>query len=381
MNLKLAESMGWVIPLTSSTYDIGPNLLLELPFGITSTKPDPADCQNTLFTFTKPIHVKDWLLYLCSAFRWRFINLDAAFANGTTHVYKPPLIARNAFEDLMNDVAKWSFDQGLTNGHFTELAISPHFWNRKVLRIDLVKDDSKKAYSVQFSWSIYSLPKGNNYTLCVELYQTDQWLFEHAEVTFTNSSYGVTVGNMKITKHTHKCNGQHILYYHKIEAQIQRWATSPPTYVFVNYDVNHVTDWYSKRLRNFMPFILYGEDWVEEVEDVYDGHHVMEKPTTTTETKTVPKATKKSTTTAVHHGDTQPSPLNLYSNLTKSIFGTTDILKVSEYQHKTKMLEFNPIQFHPLRHSSRQFGIWPKAMASRQDSSEWPLSHHCHLIV
>ena len=59
MNLKLAESMGWVIPLTSSTYDIGPNLLLELPFGITSTKPDPADCQNTLFTFTKPIHMKD----------------------------------------------------------------------------------------------------------------------------------------------------------------------------------------------------------------------------------------------------------------------------------------------------------------------------------
>ena len=59
--------MGWVIPLTFSTYDIGPNLLLELPFGITSTKPDPADCRNTLFTFTKPIYVKDGLLYLCSA--------------------------------------------------------------------------------------------------------------------------------------------------------------------------------------------------------------------------------------------------------------------------------------------------------------------------
>lgn len=51
--------------------------------------------------------------------------------------------------------------------------------------------------------------------------------------------------------------------------------------------------------------------WVEEVEDVYDGHHVMEKPTTTTETKTVPKATKKSTTTAVHRGDTQPRSLNI----------------------------------------------------------------------
>ena len=101
-----------------------------------------------------------------------------------------------------------------------------------------------------------------------------------------------------------------------------------------------------------MPCILCGvEDWVEEVEDVYDGHHVMEKPTTTTETKTVPKTTKKSTATAVHHGDTQPSPLYLYPKLTKSIFGTNDILQVFEYQHKTKMLEFNPIQCHPLRHS------------------------------
>ena len=111
--------------------------------------------------------------------------------------------------------------------------------------MDLVKDDSKKAYSVQFNWPIYSLPKGKNYTICVDPYQTDQWLFEHAEVTFTHSSYGVTVGNVKITKHTHEYNGQHILYYHKIEVQTQRWATSPPTYVFVNYNVNNVTDWYS----------------------------------------------------------------------------------------------------------------------------------------
>ena len=40
----------------------------------------------------------------------------------------------------MNDVAKWSFDQGLT--YFTELAISPHFWNGKVLSMDLVKDET-----------------------------------------------------------------------------------------------------------------------------------------------------------------------------------------------------------------------------------------------
>ena len=68
INLKLAESMGWAIPLSQSTNEIGSNLLMELPEGLIDTKPDPADCANDQFSFSQPIHVTGGLLYLCASF-------------------------------------------------------------------------------------------------------------------------------------------------------------------------------------------------------------------------------------------------------------------------------------------------------------------------
>ena len=146
INLKLAESMGWVVPLSQSTYEIGTNLLMELPEGLIDTKPNPAECANDQFSFSQPIHVTGGLLYLCAAFTWRFIHLDTTFATGTTHIYKPPLVAQNVFEYIMKSEEQWSEDQGLNGGGFTELSISPHYWNRRVMSLTLVKDESKDAY-------------------------------------------------------------------------------------------------------------------------------------------------------------------------------------------------------------------------------------------
>ena len=76
VNLMLAKRMGWEVEKSSNVFEVGPNLLMELPYGKTSVKPDPATCLNAKFTFTKPIHVVEGLLYLCSTFSWRFLNLN-----------------------------------------------------------------------------------------------------------------------------------------------------------------------------------------------------------------------------------------------------------------------------------------------------------------
>ena len=76
VNLMLAKRMGWEVEKSSNVFGVGPNLLMELPYGKTSVKPDPATCLNAKFTFTKPIHVVEGLLYLCSTFSWRFLNLN-----------------------------------------------------------------------------------------------------------------------------------------------------------------------------------------------------------------------------------------------------------------------------------------------------------------
>ena len=41
----------------------------------------------------------------------------------------------------------------------------------------------------------------------------------------------------------------------------------------------------------------------------------------------------------------------MYCNLTKSIFRANEIFKAFNYEHETSMVDFNPIQFHPLRNS------------------------------
>ena len=76
VNLMLAKRMGWEVEKSSNVFEVGPHLLMELPYGKTSVKPDPATCLNAKFTFTKPIHVVEGLLYLCSTFSWRFLKLN-----------------------------------------------------------------------------------------------------------------------------------------------------------------------------------------------------------------------------------------------------------------------------------------------------------------
>ena len=177
-------------------------------------------------------------------------------------------------------------------------------------------------------------------------------MFDHAVVSLTTKP-GVTLNHVKITKHTHEYHDRHMLYYHKLEAQFKKWASSPPTYLFLNYKVNNVTDWYAKTLKNFMYCVVYGvKGWVDDVPHVYDGHPIITQPKTTKKTQSVKHATKKeSTVHPVQHGDQHPTAVYMYSNLTKNIFGANEIFKAFNYKHETSMVDFNPIQFHPLRNS------------------------------
>ena len=49
VNLMLAKRMGWVVEKSSNVFEVGPNLLMELPYGKTSVKSDHATCHNAEF--------------------------------------------------------------------------------------------------------------------------------------------------------------------------------------------------------------------------------------------------------------------------------------------------------------------------------------------
>lgn len=100
----IAKQMGWVVENTSNVFEVGPNLLMELPDGITSVKPDPATCRNAKFTFTQPIHVADGLLYLFSTLSWRFVNSNEAFEKAITKPYETPKRIFNVFKRWMTNL-------------------------------------------------------------------------------------------------------------------------------------------------------------------------------------------------------------------------------------------------------------------------------------
>lgn len=125
VNLMLAKSMGCLVEKSSNVYKVGPNLLMELPNEYTSTKPYPATCLNAKFTFTKPIHVVDGLLYLCSTFNWRFVHLNEEFKQATTHVFGTPRTQTNVFKQWMTDISLWRMSSGLElDDSIVELPVS-----------------------------------------------------------------------------------------------------------------------------------------------------------------------------------------------------------------------------------------------------------------
>ena len=134
INLILAKQMGWVVETANNVFEVGPNLLMELPDGTASVKPDPAKCLNAKFTFTQPIHEVDGLLYLCSTFSWRFVNLNEAFDKAIHKPYDTPKTVLNVFKPWMTNLTLWNMDLGLDlDDKFVDLPVSPHYWKPSTL--------------------------------------------------------------------------------------------------------------------------------------------------------------------------------------------------------------------------------------------------------
>ena len=138
INLIIAKQMGWVVETASNVFEVGPNLLMELPDGITGVKPDPATCLNVKFIFTKPIHVTDRLLYLCSTFGWRFVNLNEAFDKAISQPYETLKTVLNVFKPWMTNLKLWKTVLGFAlDDYFVDLPVSPHYWKPTTLSVTL----------------------------------------------------------------------------------------------------------------------------------------------------------------------------------------------------------------------------------------------------
>ena len=230
INLILAKQMGWVVETASNVFAVGPNLLMELRDGKTGVKPDPATCLNAKFTFTKPIHVVDGLLYLCSAFSWRFVNLNDAFEKAIHRPYGTPKTALNVFCPWMSNLKLWTAISGLAlEDYFVDLPVSPHYWKPRTLSVILeegvriVDGVSHGLYDGELDIDMSSLTQNKTYTVALEWYQKDAFLFNTS--TFSVDGTGLKVDHLRVQKHTHEQDKTHLIYYHTLTIQFSKTSS------------------------------------------------------------------------------------------------------------------------------------------------------------
>ena len=360
MNLILAQQMGWIVQTANNVYGVGPNLLMELPEGITSVKPDPATCNNAKITFTQPIHVVssvDGLVYLSSVFNWRSVNLNEAFEKAIYRPYETPKTALNVFKPWMSNLKLWTVISGLSlEDYFIDLPVSPHYWNPKILSVTLeegariVDGVSHGLYDGELDIDMSSLTQNKTYTVALEWYQKDAWLFHRSN--FTVKRTGLRVDHVRSEQHTHEQNKTHLIYYHTITTQFTKTASRAAA-LEIYFDIGcPLPASYPDELRNNTFLVFYGvEDAVEQVPDVYDDHPVIHTSHTTTETTTTSTGDKKSSTVPKSHGTDMIHPLFLSCNVAKHLDGNHTIIKTLPYENKDTLVECNPIQFYSLNSS------------------------------
>ena len=323
VNLMLAKRMVWVVETSSNVFDMGPSLLMELPYGKTSVKPDPATCLNAKFTFTKPIHVVDGLLYLCSAFSWRFVNLNEAFQKGTTLVFETPKTQTNDFKEWVTNVSLWRMASGIDlDDSLVDLPVSPHYWNPQTLSVTLLEEVkivdgvSKGEYNGELEINMAGLTKNNTYAVALEWYQKDEWFFNHSQ--FSTDESGLEIRNLIVSKHTHGHNKTHLIYYCTLTIQFTKSVTGNAT-LNVKFEIGYpLPSTYPDELKENTFLVLYGvEGHVNHVRDVYNDHPIMQSSHTTTDTTTESTGIKTASKTPKDHGQDKTRPPFMYCNLTK----------------------------------------------------------------
>ena len=65
-----------------------------------------------------------------------------------------------------------------------------------------------------------SLTQNNSYTVALEWYQKDAWLFNHSN--FNADGLHLKVDHLTVQKHTHEQNKRHLIYYHTLTIQFTK---------------------------------------------------------------------------------------------------------------------------------------------------------------
>ena len=193
-----------------------------------------------------------------------------------THI-KPSHTPKNVFQYLMNDVNEWSTEYDVKVGSFSDLAESPHSWDKKVLNISPIKHSGN--YRFRLGLQMFRMKTNEPYSLIVELYNRDYITWEKQQ-TFVNET-GMWVRDSNTTKYQYHYGVSNTLYYTKTLIKFKQTSSSPPVFVYftVHFDDNGGDlNTYAKEFKDQIYIVAYGiEGLTNHVDsELYDAHEAFE---------------------------------------------------------------------------------------------------------
>ena len=190
---------------------------------------------------------------------------------------KPSHSPKNVFQYLMNDVNEWSSEYGVKVESFSNLAESPHSWDKRVLNITPVK--SGRNYRFRLGLQMFRMKTNESYSSIVELYNRDYKTWQRQQ-TYVNGT-GIWVISNNTTKYQHQYGSSGDLYYSKTLIKFKKTSSSAPIFVYltVHFDDNGGDmNTYPKDFKSQVYIVAYGNEGLTDHVDpeVYDAHEAFE---------------------------------------------------------------------------------------------------------
>ena len=190
---------------------------------------------------------------------------------------KPSHTPKNVFKYLMNDVNEWSLEYNIKVLSFSDLAESPHSWDKRVLNITPVKDGAN--YRFRLGLQMFPMKTNETYSLIVELYNRDFKTWGRQE-TYVEAT-GIWLKSYNTAKLQYRYGSSGDLYYTKTLVKFKKTSSSAPVFVYytVHYDdKGGDLNTYPKDFKNQVYILAYGivgeTDHVDS--EVYDKHEAFE---------------------------------------------------------------------------------------------------------
>ena len=190
---------------------------------------------------------------------------------------KPSHTPKNVFQYLMDDVNEWSTEYNVKVGSISELAESPHSWDKKVSNITPIKKNNN--YRSRVGLQMFRMKTNESYSLVVEVYNPDYITWERQEI-YVNGT-GMWVESNNTTKYQYHYGSSNTLYYSKTLIRFKKTSSSPPVFVYFTVhfdDKGGDLNTYPSEFKNQIYLVAYGiERLTDHVDsEVYDAHEAFE---------------------------------------------------------------------------------------------------------